>query len=371
MDVVLTVYLTLIGFFNCVALINYFSAPRLKKPSNKDLGLIQKQEKLISVIIPMRNEEKNASRIINELLVQDYKNIEIIVVDDGSSDNTWEVLNEFRKYPNFLSYKIKDKPNDWVGKSWALYNGVQLAKGDVLVFIDADVSVKQAGISAIYGEMVRSGAGVVNCFPRQAFESIGETIVAVPLMTWTSVGNLPIAFINQSTSSIIYMSNGQLFMCDRRAYEKIGGHESVKSHLNEDSAITKMFKKNKIKIQVVLGDELVTCRMYDNYREAIKGFGRSFVSSLNNIPSFLLLVSFWLILYLLPYILVFYWVDFIWVIIGILINRLITSIINRENPLINMILHPIQMLVLIEVSAYSLYLKVFKKIVWKDRPISG
>lgn len=369
MDLVLTGYAGLIGVFNAIALFNLVTAPRLKKSSRREsLSTKQKALPLISIIVPMRNEAKNAERIINELLNQDYKNTEIIVVNDGSTDTTWSILQKFEKQAEIKTVRLAEKPEGWIGKSWAVWNGVQYAKGDVLLVIDADVSVKNSGVGLLLGDMTRSGAGVLNCFPRQLALSIGETLT-IPLMTWTSAGNLPISLVNKSTSNKIYLSNGQVMMFRRSDYKKVGGHESVKNILNEDSALTKKFKEFGVKVRVVLGDDIITCRMYENYSQAIKGFGRSFVSSLNSIPTFISLITFWIILYFLPYILVFFKSEYIWIIIGISLHRLITSLTNKENPFFNIILHPVQMLILIKISIYSLYLKVFKKIVWKDRPI--
>ena len=99
----------------------------------------------ISVIIPSRNEQDNLPIILDSILNQDYKNIEVIVVDDNSSDNTFDVASSYGV--NVLS--IKNKPSEWKGKTWACQKGAEISKGDFLLFIDADVYFKKDAISNI------------------------------------------------------------------------------------------------------------------------------------------------------------------------------------------------------------------------------
>ena len=363
MDFIFICYLSLIGALDFVSVINLITAPKLL--AGKPLSDIKD---LISVIIPMRNEVNNAENIINDLLAQAYVNLEIIAVDDNSTDGTWEVLQKFTLHKNFKWISLGDKPEEWIGKSWALWEGLHLAKGDVFVFVDADVRMDKLAIAENYIEMTKFNVGVLNCFPRQIAPSLGEKMI-VPLMNWSTVGFFPVSLVNKSTLKRVFMANGQFIMCHKEEYEKIGGHESVKSLLNEDSAIINRFKEEEVRIRVVLGDNLVTCRMYKGYADARKGFGRSLVSAFGGILLFMTIVIFWMLMFLMPYAIIFIDSRFIWVILGILIHRLITSIIYRENPFINMFLHPIQMLILLEISIYSIYLKLTKNIIWKGRAV--
>ncbi|MEO6327300.1 MAG: glycosyltransferase [Ginsengibacter sp.] len=98
---------------------------------------------LISVIIPAYNEEMNSVRTIASILNQDYSNLEIIFVDDGSKDNTFEkVRSAFKDFP---IVKIFTKPNG--GKASALNYGIQNAQSEIVVCIDADTQLKPDALS--------------------------------------------------------------------------------------------------------------------------------------------------------------------------------------------------------------------------------
>lgn len=94
----------------------------------------------LSVIIPARNEEKSIKQAISQLIDQDYPNLEVIVVNDRSTDNTGVILEELKiKYPELKVITITDVPPYWLGKNHAVYQGVKQATGEWLLFTDADV----------------------------------------------------------------------------------------------------------------------------------------------------------------------------------------------------------------------------------------
>jgi len=97
----------------------------------------------VSIIVPARNEEKYIGKCLTSLLEQDYPTFEIVAVNDLSSDMTGRIMNEYRvKDSKRISViNIVRKPDDWVGKNWACYQGYLKSSGEVLIFTDADTFI--------------------------------------------------------------------------------------------------------------------------------------------------------------------------------------------------------------------------------------
>ena len=81
----------------------------------------------VSVIIPAKNEEENIGRCLTSLACQDYPDYEVIVVDDDSTDMTYEVVYSYTKSSNNIAIHHTKKPDGWVGKAWASSEGAKLA----------------------------------------------------------------------------------------------------------------------------------------------------------------------------------------------------------------------------------------------------
>ncbi|MDX1372508.1 MAG: glycosyltransferase family A protein, partial [Nitrososphaeraceae archaeon] len=93
----------------------------------------------VSIIVPARNEANYIKKCIDSLLKQTYPNFEIILVNDSSSDSTLNILKDYEKHnSNIITLDIQTRPDDWIGKNWACYNGYLKASGNLLLFTDAD-----------------------------------------------------------------------------------------------------------------------------------------------------------------------------------------------------------------------------------------
>ena len=129
--VVMTVFL---GFITLVVLFNFFAAPVIKKESYQ-----LRRRPLVSVLIPARNEEANIQWCLTHVLNQSYLNTEVIVLDDQSEDNTHAIVTEMqKKHPNLKLFRGKDLPGGWNGKNWACHQLSQKARGEIIIFVDAD-----------------------------------------------------------------------------------------------------------------------------------------------------------------------------------------------------------------------------------------
>ncbi len=357
------VLLISLSVFSVISIYNLLTAPVLKRRSHHS-----SEQKLVSVLIPARNEEKNIEKCIKGLLIQDYHDKEIIVLDDNSTDNTYKLASSFST-SNVKVIKGKALPPDWLGKNWACHKLAQEAKGEYLLFVDADVELRaEVILSAVY-ELEKSNAALLSIFPTQSIKSFGEYLI-VPLMNWLLLTFLPLRFVYSSSCKAFVAANGQFMLWNKADYFKIGGHEKVKNNVVEDMELARLAKQNKIKVKTMLGGKLVFCRMYESFNQAYNGFTKNFYAGFSLPPFlFLFIILFLLIVFVLPFLfLITPFYSFILIAL-ILIARVSVSIVSKQNLFINVLLHPVQMLFMFWIGIISLIKFKTKKIVWKQRKL--
>jgi glycosyltransferase involved in cell wall biosynthesis len=359
------IIMLILGVIIVITLYNFFTAPVLKP-----LTLNKTTYPLISVLIPARNEAYNIDKCLNYLLNQDYKNLELIVLDDNSEDNTKHIVESFSKKHNHIQLlKGKELPEGWLGKNWACNQLSQQAKGQYLLFIDADVEIQPDAISAAIEEMKRSETKMLSVFSTQIIRSFGEWLV-VPLMNWMLLAFLPLKLVYASRKKSFVAANGQFMFWERKTYFEIGGHEIVKDKVVEDMEFARICKSKNIRIKTLLGGNLIYCKMYSGLSEAIRGFAKNFYPGFNiNSFVFLVMITFFVIIFLLPFILVFINNLYFIPIVMIVLIRIIISINSRQNAFLNVLLHPLQLVLMYIVGIKSIINAKTGKLDWKGRHI--
>ena len=357
------VLLISLSVFSVISIYNLFTAPVLKRVAQP-----LDNRSFVSVLIPARNEEMNIEKCIKGILVQDYQDKEIIVLDDNSTDSTYNLVSSFGT-SNVKVLIGKDLPSDWLGKNWACHQLAQEAKGEYLLFVDADVELTPEVISSAVYELEKSKAALLSIFPTQIIKSFGEHLI-VPLMNWLLLTFLPLRFVYSSSSKAIVAANGQFMLWRKDDYFKIGGHETIKNKVVEDMELARLAKQNKLKVKTMLGGKLVFCRMYESFNQAYNGFTKNFFAGFL-LPSFsfLTIILFLLIAFVLPFLFLMQPVYSFILIALILITRISVSIASNQNLFINVLLHPVQMLFMFWIGIVSIIKFKTKKIVWKQRKL--
>ncbi|MCK9279798.1 MAG: glycosyltransferase family 2 protein [Melioribacteraceae bacterium] len=328
---------------------NYFTAPRITRNESK----ISKSES-ISVLIPARNEENNTKKILDSLISQTYKQLNIIVLDDHSTDKTKVIVKEYTRKHNNISLIIGETlPKGWLGKNWACHQLSKHAKGDYYLFVDADVELKENAIDLLITKMEDYKLDAISVFPSQRINGFGQWLV-VPMMNWLLLSFLPLNQVFKSKKKSFTAANGQLFLFKKYIYKAIGGHEKVKNEVVEDMEFARLLKVNRYKLMTAVGDTEIFCSMYDSFNSAVTGFSKNFYEGFK-IPkvTFMFLMFFFEIVFFLPFTLVFFDIGFLIPILLILLSRIYISIISRQNIFINLLLHPIQMIILFYVGIKS------------------
>jgi len=252
-----------------------------------------KKGPLVSILVPMRDEEENIDQCLNSLRTQDYENYEILVIDDNSADGTFEALNRIaREDPRVRVYKGLPLPSDWYGKPYALHQLAKYANGDILIFTDADTIHQPTSVSWTVTNMEASGSDFISGYVGQRIESFGEQIT-VPLMYFLTGFLLPLCMNRYSRNSLFSPAVGQFMAIKHDVFKKIGGFNAVKKKTSEDMYIARHIKNRGFKTMFLdLGNQ-VQCRMYRGYRAAVAGIGKNIFDFLgkNNLIIFLIALA--------------------------------------------------------------------------------
>jgi chlorobactene glucosyltransferase len=247
---------------------------------------------LVSVIIPVRNEAANIARCLQSVFRQDYPALEIIVVDDNSTDATPSILAELAAQdPRLTVLQGEPLPPGWTGKNFALAQAAPRARGEWLLFLDADTWLEPAAISAAVAHAEERGLGLLSLVPQQVLVSFWERVVQ-PMVALVIALALPMCAMADSRRPRVAYANGQFLLVRRSAYEKAGGHAARPAAVVEDSALARAVKEAGFPLRLADGRALVHIRMYRNLREIWEGWTKnSFVSAGRRLHNVLLLVA--------------------------------------------------------------------------------
>jgi chlorobactene glucosyltransferase len=246
---------------------------------------------LISICIPARNEAHNIRKCVVAALGQDYPKIEVIVLDDRSTDATLTQLKEIASQDSrLIPISGSDLPEGWAGKPHALFQASAVARGEWLCFVDADTFLNPEAISSCYAKAIETKADLFTVMTRQILGSFWEKVVMPLVMTALSVGFSPRKVNDPSRRDAI--ANGQFIMIKRAVYDAIGGHESVKDQITEDKAISERVKWNGHRLVVADGMQVLSTRMYTSLPSMWEGWTKNIYLGLRDHPSMLLLGAF-------------------------------------------------------------------------------
>jgi chlorobactene glucosyltransferase len=246
---------------------------------------------LVSICIPARNEENNIRRCVEAVLAQDYPDIEVIVLDDRSTDATLTQISDIASRDSrLLPLSGSDLPVGWAGKPHALFQASEVARGEWLCFVDADTFLAPQAISSVYAKALETEADLFTVMTRQILGSFWEKVVMPLVMTALSVGFSPRKVNDPSRRDAV--ANGQFIFIKRSIYDLIGGHEKVKDQIVEDKAISEQVKWNGHRLVVADGMQVVSTRMYTSLATMWEGWTKNIYLGLRDHPAMLLLGAF-------------------------------------------------------------------------------
>jgi len=246
---------------------------------------------LVSVCIPARNEENNIRRCVEAVLGQDYPNLEVIVLDDRSTDATSEILRQLSAQNDKLKIiSGSNLPEGWAGKPHALYQASAIARGEWLCFVDADTFLAPNALASVYAKAIETQADLFTIMTKQILGSFWERTVMPLVMTALSVGFSPRKVNDPSRRDAV--ANGQFIFIKRSIYDLVGGHEKIKNQIVEDKALSENVKWNGHRLVVANGMQVVSTRMYVSLETMWEGWTKNIYLGLRDHPSLLLLGAF-------------------------------------------------------------------------------
>ena len=286
-----------------IAILNTITYPRLRQAQPKSMPLV-------SVIIPARNEAGNIALAVSGLLAQDYPNLEVLVVDDQSEDGTAQVaLEAAQGDPRLRLLQGQELPAGWLGKNWACHQAALQARGEALIFTDADVRWKPGAVAALLAVMEKEEVDLLAVWPWQITQTWGERLV-VPMMTFTVLSYLPELAVRKMPQPSLAAATGQCLAFRREAYERSGGHETVRGSVLDDMGLAWNIKRGGMRMGQALACGLIETRMYDGWAAVRAGFAKNILAGHGGKPLLLLASAvFHWTLFLLPW---------LWLAIGLL-----------------------------------------------------
>jgi hypothetical protein len=231
---------------------------------------------LVSIVIPARNEARNIAPCVESALASTYPRLEVVVVDDHSTDETGAIAASIAaRDPRLRVIVPPPLPDDWFGKQWACANGAAAARGAILGFLDADTRQAPDLVTRVVNAMTSRGADLLSVAGTQEMGSFWERLVqpqvfGILLQRYGSTEN-----VNRSRFASAKIANGQCLWVRREAYDAAGGHGAVRHKVAEDLAMAQHWFRAGRTVALVLGMDQLTTRMYTSLRELIEGWGKN------------------------------------------------------------------------------------------------
>ncbi|MEM6822371.1 MAG: glycosyltransferase family 2 protein [Verrucomicrobiota bacterium] len=340
----------------------------------KPTGLVDSESKVtVSILIPARNEENRIPVCLESLREQTYPILEILVLDDNSQDRTVEMVNNAAAQNEKIHcLPGKALPEGWTGKAWACHQLSQVAKGDLLIFTDADTRHQRHSIAAAVETFEERKADMISFWPRQETKTFFETLV-VPFVHVLLLLFLPHWMPGRWRS--LGAANGQFLAFRRSAYDLIGGHEAVSGHVVEDIALSRMVKSRGMRLVNADGSNIVTCRMYESFPQIWEGFSKNLRAGCDG--------SFFAFAFLQMAQCIFLFLPFFWLIWSAFVRSELLGLLLMQVGLIytirivlggtvghswlGVLLHPLGQALELAIAFNSWRVYLSKKISWKGR----
>ena len=258
----------------------------------------------ISVLIPARNEAERLPACLRALAASRVPLHEIVVYDDDSTDGTRAVVTQLmQEIPGLRLERGTPLPPGWVGKPHACERLAQLATGDLLLFLDADVAIEPDGVGRLLSVMRDTRAEMMTAMPRQITCSFAERLV-VPFLLLSYVSWLPLELVARTRDPRVVAANGQILLTTRRALEAIGGFAAIAHEIVDDVALCRLAKRSGLRVAFADGALVAHCRMYRSGPEVWAGFSKNICEGVGGNAAVLGVSVLYLITFVVPFVLV-------------------------------------------------------------------
>jgi chlorobactene glucosyltransferase len=240
-------------------------------------GPASAEQPLVSVLIPARDEARRIPACLDGLARQSYRRFEVIMVDDHSSDGTAEVARGYAGgLPALEIVSAAALPAGWAGKCWACWQAAGRARGEWLLFLDADVIPRPGLLAALVERAVDRRLDLLTLMPLLRLGSLAERMV-LPAFMSLLYGLYPLALVGDPRSPVAF-ANGQCLLIRRQVYQSLDGHRAVRASLLEDTELGQRVKAAGFCMQAAAAPDLVEVRMYTGWADLSEGLVKNAVA---------------------------------------------------------------------------------------------
>jgi glycosyltransferase involved in cell wall biosynthesis len=345
----------------------------------------------VAVLIPARDEEKNIGACIESVLASDGVELEVLVLDDASTDSTGMIVREaISRDARVRLIATQSLPVGWNGKQRACWLLAQEAAAPLLLFLDADVRLEPDALVRCIAEMQMRKVALLSGFPRQIMVGWAERLL-LPLIQFVLLGFLPMGRMRKTTKVGYAAGCGQFFLADSDAYFRSGGHAAIRETRHDGLKLPQEFRRHGFCTDLVDLTSLAEVRMYDSARAVWMGLAKNATEGLGAPGRILPLTVLLLLGQVLPVIAAALWLAFcvsnlimgatfddqrmaylvsallLFAVIGGYLPRLL-AVRRFRQPLVSALLHPVGIAMLLGIQWYALIMGLTgRPILWRAR----
>lgn len=264
-----------------VVLLNALSIPRLGKFAPIDPES-PAEIPPVDVLIPARNEAERLPKTLDHLSPQLSASITLKVLDDSSTDGTLAIIRAYQQSnPHIQLVESSPLPDGWTGKNWACWQLAAASDASRIIFTDADVIWQEGALAAVLQASRELQADMLTVWPTQYLQTIWERLV-IPMMSYATLAYLPWLGVHHLPFASLAAANGQCLSFTSAAYSRIGGHQAVRSSVIEDITLARRTKQNGLRLRMLDGDGLISCRMYTDWPSVRDGYAKNILAGHGN-----------------------------------------------------------------------------------------
>jgi chlorobactene glucosyltransferase len=231
--------------------------------------------RLVSVIVPARNEEGNLPILLDSLLQTAYAPVEILIVNDRSTDGTAAVAQGYAERDTRVRLvEGEELPAGWFGKPWACVQGYRAARGDLLLFTDADTRHAPELLGRAVGALESERRDLVTVIGQMICGSFWERVIMPIIGALLAIRFHPTA-VNRARTASEVIANGQFILVTRESYEAVGTHAAVKHEVAEDLAMAQLYFRAGRPQLFAFGLKLLGTRMYTSLAGLVEGWSKN------------------------------------------------------------------------------------------------
>ena len=229
----------------------------------------------VSVVIPARDEAAVIQRVARSVLASTYRPLELLVVDDRSTDDTALIVERLAAQDGRVRLiRGEPLPEGWYGKPWACHQGYRAARGELLLFTDADTHHEPELLARAVAALERERADLVTVAPWQQCVTFWERLVMPQVWLLLALRYHP-SRVNRAKRERDVIANGQFILVPRKSYEAVGTHQVVRDEVAEDLALAQAFHRAGRQIHFAFAERLMETRMYQSLPHIVEGWSKN------------------------------------------------------------------------------------------------